>query len=490
MDKNLLRTAVAVAIGGAFSSNLLATDVDQTATPVVPIKVASELTINPTTGSTLGGIGEVKFATGFSIGSTTPRYIRLDIENATWAATQAASAIEVGVQTGVTAANFDETLASGGTNADSFVIYEVVGNGTGNSATSTANVDFTPVTGLTTTSEAGVSISYGLYETAGDAVSQTNKLASDTGALVAFAPANTVAVQSSDVNVSAIDVTVSTATGAVFKNGTATSIIGAYNIVNGTAVENLTGTNATTTGASSTAAIEASSSLTVTGDMTWMQNLDASNVPDGNYDLTDAKVYTTNDCAPANVVETGATSITDSNLVFTTTGNAADVYYVCLTGNGVTAIPEQTFTATYASVGATGYDSETTAMTFGTLAKNGDSQTLNLLLTPGGNFKNFVRISNTSSIAGDVTFSLINDSGDTVSGVALSSVSGQTGSSLSGQSSTGLISVDDLYAAAQAKDATFDAGTGKLRMTVSGNFQSIDVQNISTSNDNNSFDTF
>ena len=99
-------------------------------------------------------------------------------------------------------------------------------------------------------------------------------------------------------------------------------------------------------------------------------------------------------------------------------------------------------------------------------------------------------MSNLSTITGDVSFSLTNDSGTTVNNVTLGSISGQSSSSLAGGNSTSMIDVADLYAAAQDLVATFDVGTGKLRVTVSGNFGTMDVQNITTATDNTSFDTF
>ena len=78
---------------------------------------------------------------------------------------------------------------------------------------------------------------------------------------------------------------------------------------------------------------------------------------------------------------------------------------------------------------------------------------------------------------------LFNDSGDSVT-FALQATD------LGAGASTDLISVATLYASAQAADATFDVGTGKLRATFSGAFSGLNVQNISTSTDGTTFFTF
>ena len=478
MKRTLLRNAVALAVG-VGSASAYATNVDYTATTPAAIKIATENTISAATGTAVTGIGTLSFATGFSVAQTT-RYVRLDLSSGTWGAAQVAADLDVDVAAG--AANFTESVASGGTTATSFVIYEVVGAGT-NAADSTKLVTFVPNGGVTVKAETDVSITYGLYETAGDAVSQTSALASDSGPLLTFTAGNSVAAETLNANdPSAIDVTVSTNTGKVFANGTTTNLVGAVNIVDAVNVEQVDGN------AADTANIQASSVLTVNGDFTWLQDLDSSNVPDGTYTLTNAFIDDTNDCTSA-VANKDAETITDTNMTFNTGEYGADVLFVCVTGNGVTSIPEQTFTGNLTSVGASGFDAESTDVTLGAHAKNGSSSTLRLVLNPNGSFKNFLRITNTTTIAGDVSFALRNDSGTQVQNIALGSVSGQSSSSLGGNNSTSMIDVADLYAAAQAADATFDVGSGKLQVTVSGNFGGLDVQNITTATDNTSFDT-
>lgn len=477
MKKTLLRNAVALAVG-VGSASALATNVNYTDTSPAAIKIASEATISAATGTAITAPGTLTFATGFSIAQTA-RYVRLDLSSGTWGAAQLAADLAVDA---ANAAFFTETVASGGTTTSSFVIYEVVGAGT-NSVDSTELVTFTPNGGITVKDEAAVNITYGLYETAGDAVGQANALGADSGPLLTFTAANGVTAETATATPSAIDVTVSTNTGKVFANGTTKTLAGAINIADVANVEEADGTVA------DTANIQASAVLTVNGDFTWMQDLDTSNVPDGTYTLGNAFLDDDNDCAAART-NGAAETITDANMTFNVGEYNADVIYVCVNGNGVTSIPEQTFTGNLATVGATGYDAESTDLTLGSHAKNGSSSTLRLVLNPNGSFKNFIRVTNTTTISGDVTFALRNDSGTQVQNISLGSVAGQSASSLGGNSSTTMIDVADLYAAAQAADATFDVGSGKLQVTVSGNFGGLDVQNITTATDNTSFDTF
>jgi hypothetical protein len=482
MKKNLMRTAVAVAAISAGTS-ALATDKDYTAaTSPAAIPIANEAIISAATGTAVGAVtGNLTFDTGFAVSNTASRYMRVDLSSGTWAAAQPAGQVQMGAAAGTTT----ESLAAGGTTTTSFVIYEVVAASASKASSATTDVIFTPATGITVKDKADVNITYSLYETAGDAVSQTSALATDTGALITFTDVTTVTNTDSTTTAPLIDVTVATKTGKVFAGGLSTGLVGVVNVADTAAIELLDGT------AASTSSLTASNVLTVTGDMTFMQDLDTNNSPDGTYTLANAFVDNDNDCAVAStLVGDEAETVTDANMTFTTTAYNNDVLYVCVTANGVTDIPVQAFSGNYSTVGATGYASESTDLTLFSHAKNGSSVTKNLVLNPTGNYKNFLRVSNLSTITGDVSFSLTNDSGTTVNNVLLGSISGQSSSSLAGGNSTSMIDIADLYAAAQALVATFDVGTGKLRVTVSGNFGTMDVQNITTATDNTSFDTF
>lgn len=490
MKKNLIRTAVATAAiaglgAGQSFADLKTRDYSAAVSPTA-ILVANEAVISAATGTDVRVAGALTFATGFSVG-TSPRYARIDLSSGVWDGVQNAGAFVMGTD----AANIIESVAAGGAVTDNYVIWEVAAPSADKAIAGSVTTGFTPVDGVNVKDKSAVNITYSLYETAGDAVGQSNALATDTGALFTFS--EVTAVNSTTTEVAPpIDVTTSTKTGKVFAGGvsagsaggTSTGLLGVVNVVD-TAAELLTNAAATSANLVST------SVLTVNGDFTWLQDLDTDNVPDGTYTLANAYLDDDNDCGGDSTL-TGdeAETITDSNMTFTTTTYNADSFFVCVNGNGVTDIPVQTFTANYSTVGAAGYASESSDVTLFSHAKNGQSTPVNLVLNPTGAFKNFLRVSNLGSTSGDVSFTLTNDSGESVSNVKLGSIAGQTADALAGGNSTTMIDVADLYAAAQAALATFDVGTGKLRVTVTGNFGSMDVQNITTATDNTSFDTF
>ena len=480
MKKNTLRTAVAVAGLGAANAFAGVNALDYTAaTSPAAIKVANESIISAATGTAVNVIGALTFDTGFSV-ALTSRYMRVDLSSGTWGAAQPATTTVMGSAAG----EIIETAAAGGATTDSYVIYEVKSATASKAIAGTVDVVFTPATGIVVKDKSDVNITYALYETAGDAVGQQNALATDTGALITFSEITAVTNTDSVTTAPLIDVTVATKTGKVFAGGVTAGLAGVVNVAD-TAAELLDGTAGTSTN------LAASSVVTLTGDLTWLQDLDTNNLPDGTYTLADAFLDDDNDCSTASLLANDeAETITDSNATWTTSTYNNDVFYVCLNGNGVSDIPVQSFTGNYSTVGNTGYASESTDLTLFSHAKNGSSVTQNLVLNPTGAFKNFLRITNTSTISGDISFTLINDSGESVNSVALGSIAGQSSSALAGGNSTTMIDVADLYAAAQATLATFDVGTGKLRVTVSGNFGSMDVQNITTATDNTSFDTF
>ena len=120
---------------------------------------------------------------------------------------------------------------------------------------------------------------------------------------------------------------------------------------------------------------------------------------------------------------------------------------------------------------------------FRSIAKNGASAATDLILTPGGVFSGFVRVSNKSAIPGKVIVTLFNDAGASVT-------FDLAGGTLAAQASTALVSAADLYAQAQAADATFAHNDGKLRATFEGEFSAIAAQSVTISTDNTTFSTF
>jgi hypothetical protein len=470
MNKKLLSLAVAgaVASGSALAVDLTASDGG------TPQYVATEGTIAST--GTAVVVGTVNAAAGFSISPTDNRYMRFDLSNGTWAAAV--------TTTQLTGTNLNvQAVAAGGATTDNYVIFQVNATAS-NSVTASTNVQLNASSGITVSNEDGANITYALFETATTAAANSGStLATDSGPLLSFTAANnTVKVSvASDAAKEKIDVT----QGNTYFDGSTNdtvSLIGAFttNDVSSPTVVTNAGTTA------NTAIVEASHNVTVTGDFSFTQDL-TNNAPDGTYTNSNVFFATTNACGGTvvNATALNATTATFSNIADTTANT-----YICARANGKSIIPEQTFTGSYVSTGNSGFDSETTSLTFETLEKNGSSTTLHLALKPGGAFSNYIRVVNTSNVTGDVSFGLYNDAGDSVTGIDLSDVSGVSTSELKGQASTGVIKIDDMYAAAQAKDSTFDVGNGKLRVVLDGEFSSITAQSITLSTDNTSFTTF
>jgi len=221
-----------------------------------------------------------------------------------------------------------------------------------------------------------------------------------------------------------------------------------------------------------------SASLTLAGDFAATVGYNA-----------DANALTNDGLALSGCLSANATTLTASEATFTLT--QANIVSMLNTAcnitmgvDGVTAIGETTPTATLAiNYTNVDYRDESTTVTLFPITKNGASTDVDLILTPGGAFDGFVRISNKSAVTGKIIVTLRNDAG---SSVTFDLANG----TLAAQASTGLVSAATLYAEAQAADATFDHNGGKLRATFEGEFGAIAAQSITISTDNTTFTTF
>ena len=176
--------------------------------------------------------------------------------------------------------------------------------------------------------------------------------------------------------------------------------------------------------------------------------------------------------------------------------------YLCLETDGKTEIPEGSYTGKLSMTANTGFSPHPDVTFKGsTLKKNADSAEVHLLLTPNGIYRNYVRLSNTSSVPVDnLRVTLYNDAGDSQS-FDLDDVEGITSNELDPYASTHLININVLYAAAQAveleEDEEMFTVTGgeygnKLRARVDGSFQqgAVDIQALSLSTDDTTFFSF
>ena len=479
MNKKLLSLAVAA---GLASSSAMAVDLNA---GTGSNTYATEITV-AATGTNLAAVAgnNVTVNAGFSISDSTERYMRFDITGATFGSTGLALAVDDSGGAGGAL----EVQSAGGALADTYVIFEVTASA--GDTVGTTNDAVLTMPNLTVTASTAIGVTYALFSNAIDAVNNTtaNALVSNTGTVASVAAGTSVANVTGATTPALIDVTAGAAAFVASGGFTTTT-----NSVGTISLADTAGTQAQVDGATDVthAIATASGTLVVTGDFTATQDLTAL-APDGTYTPGTA-VFIDNvtpfDCGTVNL---GATTVTDTTASFAAFGAAASTNSaLCIAVNGVSTIAAGSYSAVYTPTANTGYTLSATTMTTGTLSKNGSTTILNLALSPTGAYPSFVRVNNTSNIAGAVTMTLINDDGDQVT-IDLGDVSGQTSSSLAGQASTGLLNVSDLMAAGQAADATFDLGanSNKLRVSVSGEFSSIAAQSVTTSIDGNSFTTF
>ena len=325
------------------------------------------------------------------------------------------------------------------------------------------------VTGLgTATTTGGPTVSF----TISDALGPVDT-AGAAGLSSASAEAITVTVAAGTAD--NIDVTTGS---TLFENTTNQFDLGGFTITDDTSAVDTDGSTEFETNA--TSGVLTDMTVTVNGDLAAAVGVDADS------DTTTNDGLVLGGCG----LTANATTLTATQGIFSiTSANAAtitDATECTLTMNidGTTALtvnqPTITVEMDYATAGIA---DESVTGNATNMVKNGSNQLVPLLLNPDGAYDNFIRITNGGSVAGSVFVTLFNDSGDSV----LYTLSG---GQLAAGASTDLISVDTMYADAQAADATFDVGTGKLRARIEGEFSGINVQNISVSTDGTTFFTF
>ena len=456
------KTLIALAIAGV-SFNAAAVNLDN-GTNVA--KFASEIKVNGTDGTLLGtdtskNALAVTTKLGFSITDANKRYVRFDVTGGAFA--------------GVIAADFsmpDATFVVSQVGAkNEYVIVEV--NASAN-IPATAILTFDADNKVQVKSKSGVAITYGLFETALDAVANTpNKtLASANGQLLSFAPAILAKVESKG-SVDKVDVTTgSTKFVTPAKANVATTILGQVSVTADTNVRLATGATVATADQ-----ILAASKLIVTGSF-------SAGALDGDGKLVLGTVLL--NLASATKVEAGKAELAVPAAGISATAPAGNISYV-VGGKAAIAAP-QPYTATFSPkvVNDTFELADIDLGEIGTLVKNGATQEANLVLAPDTSYKNLVRISNTSTAAGKFFVTVTADDGNSVS-FPLSDVAGQP-ATLDAGASTKQMKVADIYAAAQARGLTL-TGEKKMRLKVEGEVASLSLQNYTISKDGNALNT-
>jgi len=176
--KRLTKSAIAMAVAAALPGlSFAVVDLDlDTGTPTY----ASELIATQLTDST--GAVDTTNAVGFGFSGGQVRYIRYNLTNATFGGQVVATDLTIGTQ----AAGVGVVVATAGASGNNYVIFQVTAP-VGGLASTAASLFAAGDNNLNVTDPTPVEISYALYETAGNAVSQSSALATASGTLANFA---------------------------------------------------------------------------------------------------------------------------------------------------------------------------------------------------------------------------------------------------------------------------------------------------------------
>lgn len=441
MKKTLLALAVTALSANAFAVNLdtpstpgtqvFASEIDVTA-PVVLGAVAGPSNLLASLLKTEGGLG-------FAL---TNSYVRYELSNgATFDTAVVAADLTSPTYAGA------KTVAGGGTVGSNYVIFNL-----GGAALATDKLVFQHSAKVT--SQSAVTVSYSLHQQASDAVNKTNALSTKTGTLLSFSKGLvSTSAANTPLEIDAIAQAGKKFVGAATKTPMITLNLAAATPavarIDGSPAEladlvNLTGTK-----------------WTVTGNFSA-----AKSIAGGDLDTGAA----------------GYKLATDKQSATKTTVVAAET--VSYEVNGTDAIAETAIAATLTPVAASGMKvAPVTISDITRLKNNGKTAKAAFVLKPNGAYKNFVRVSNTGSVATLFTITVTNDAGKSTT-INMADVAGQSATAIPAGGSSPQMSIVDIYNAAVAKDFAL-AGDGKLRLSVTGATTGVSLQNYVTSIDGN-----
>ncbi|MBA59967.1 MAG: hypothetical protein CMQ40_12460 [Gammaproteobacteria bacterium] len=403
--------------------------------------------------------------------ATGSQVVDITLTGGTWGAALTSASLAFAATGGTGAAT--TAMVAGGATTDSTVQYRV-----STTIALTSNDTFTltyTIAGAnalgTATTTGGPTLAFSIVDTIGNV---------DTpGAATVVATSADAITLSAATTASAPNIDVTNGSTQFTGGSTLAFDMGNFDITTTTGPKEDDGTSAFVINASD--AVLSSATAVVTGDFSASLGVDA----DSNTTTNDG--VTISGCLAANATTLTATTATFvlSSANAATIGNAATDCDLTMNVDGTTLIASQTPSLQLDLVyNGTGYADESLTASLTPMTKNGSNTTEQLLLNPTGAYDNFVRVTNGGTVAGVVFVTLINDAGDSVS------FNFNDGASMAAGSSSALIPIADLYADAQAADATFDVGTGKLRAVFEGEFSGIDVQAVTVSTDGTTFATF
>ena len=464
MNKSLIALAIAALSSNAFAVNF-------TDTPPKVAKYASEITMPADLTDTATDDLDATFALGFSATLNVKRYVRIDLTNAKFQKNVAASNLTttypVDPANPAITVNLDPSISVKGAAGDTYVVIEITPSATlPNTAKLKLNLANITATG------GDIGIKYRLYEFGYDAYNENkNILAEKSGTLVSFESGLTAKVTTTGAK-RKIDVTQFS---KFFEDETAAKAQKLKDNAIGTVSITATDKVYAKDGSPVTLAtlMDNTSKLEVAGDF-------SAGAKDANGKLDASAAKFSGVTAAPTITASKASFVLDP----TTSENGGTLTY---TVDGATAIATGTYKATLVPTAKTGYTLSTIDLgTLGTLEKNGDTEEANLVLAPDTAYKNLVRISNTSGIAGKFYITAIADDGKSVT-FPLSDVTGQP-ASLDAGASTKQMMVKDIFAAAKAKGLAL-TGDMKLRLKVEGEVGSLSLQTYTVSKDGNALNS-
>jgi len=172
---------LAVAVATAFSTNALATvaltasnqDIKFASEVIVPADLNGDGLLETIDTNTAGAL-DVTSIVGFTIGAGTSKYIRIDLTDAEFGDTLIAADLTV-----TSASTTTESLSQGGSDGDDFAIFEVAAATLDVSSADAISFD---ISDLDISVDEASTVTVTTYETAADAVNQTNPLFTDSSA--------------------------------------------------------------------------------------------------------------------------------------------------------------------------------------------------------------------------------------------------------------------------------------------------------------------
>lgn len=461
-------------------------------TGLTPATFASEIVIAGTTDlANTGGIFDItnNIGAGMAIGET--HYLRYDLPvGVTFVAQVIPGDLNTVVGPGVT---ISVAVSSGGSATDNFVIF---------SATAILAVNAVDevifslaATGITVSDQNVVTMTYNSYDDLSDALGATPpapSTSSSSAPILTFAPALSTICTPAGIFSGVDDIDISQ--GSLYFDGGPLDVdtrLGDFRVAVQPTYLDAIGNPVLV----NTIVDPTTTEMTVTANSSWSAITVLTDVPG-------AAIFALN----------GGDFVDTSVDLSTYTGPFGSSFTAAVpAGNTVPIEPASVFLSVNPGSMA-GYNASTVAGTclLSEIERNGSHDRLTFALTPGGTFRNLVRITNPSPTAGAVFMTVYDDTGAMASFPisAINDVNGPLASGpingiLNAEASTVLLDIVDIANAAVAANGSLDI-TAKLRIEVDAEFgnsrianaldlarvageTSVNIQSFSMSKDGNSF---